>query len=154
MPNASDTLWDFGDLIGVTWRHDGIHFNEAGLREHARRWLTAMNAVFDFDLPGPRSLPGDCNQDATLDLSDAACTLGVLFNGIPPRFPCRDGTPTDPGNLALIDWQPDGSIDLSDVIAMLQFVFFGADAHALAVPGSEATECVAIAGCSDHPDCP
>jgi len=143
------------DLIGVTWRHDGIHFNEAGLREHARRWLTAINAAFDFDLPGPRSLPGDCNRDAVLDLSDAVCALGVLFTGMPSLFPCGDGTPTDPGNLALMDWQPDGSIDLSDVVAMLQFLFFSANAHALAVPGRETTECVALPGhCEDTPACP
>jgi len=99
-------------------------------------------------------LPGDCNQDAVLDLSDAVCGLGVLFTGLPPLFPCGDGSPTDAANIALIDWQPDGSVDLSDVIAMLQFLFFSADAHALAVPGSETTECVAIDGCQDNPNCP
>ena len=142
------------ELIGVAWRHDGIHFNEAGLREHARHWRTAINAVFDFEFPDPRSLPGDCNQDATLDLSDAVCALGVLFTERPSLFPCGSGTPQDPGNLALMDWQPDGSIDISDVVAMLQFIFFGDDAHALAGLTGEATECVAIPGCEDTPDCP
>jgi hypothetical protein len=27
------------DLIGSAWRWDGVHFNTAGLQEHARRWL-------------------------------------------------------------------------------------------------------------------
>ena len=100
------------------------------------------------------SLPGDCNEDATLDLSDALCTLGVLFTGSPAVFPCGDGTLTDPGNIALIDWQPDGSVDLSDVLGILQFFFFGAGAHPLAVPGAETTECVAIPGCASQPGCP
>ena len=155
MPNASDTLWDFGDLIGVTWRHDGLHFNEAGLREHARRWPNAIDSVFEFEFTDPRGRPGDCNQDAVLDLSDAVCALGVLFTGLPPVFPCGDGTATDAGNLALMDWQPDGSIDLSDIVAMLQFLFFSADAHTLAVPGAEATACVALPRhCADNPACP
>ena len=102
----------------------------------------------------PFLLPGDCNQDSALDLSDALCGLGVLFTGNPPLFPCGDGTPTDPGNIALIDWQPDGSIDLSDVLGLLQFLFFSADAHSLAVPGAETTECVPIAGCSNNSNCP
>jgi len=28
------------DLVGAAWRYDNLHFNEAGLREHAARWLT------------------------------------------------------------------------------------------------------------------
>jgi hypothetical protein len=99
-------------------------------------------------------LPGDCNHDAALDLSDAVCTLGVLFNGNPPLFPCGDGSPTDPGNIALIDWQPDGALDLSDIVAMLQFLFFSQAAHPLATPGAETLECVPIAGCDDNAACP
>ena len=30
------------DLVGTDWRHDGIHFNEAGLREHAARWAESI----------------------------------------------------------------------------------------------------------------
>jgi len=45
------------------------------------------------------------------------------------------------------DWQPDSGIDISDGIAMLQFLFLGGPAHALAVPLSETTACVPIAGC-------
>jgi len=102
----------------------------------------------------PFLLPGDCNQDAALDLSDALCGLGVLFTGNPPLFPCGDGTPTDPGNIGLMDWQPDGGVDLSDVLGLLQFFFFSADAHPLAVPGAETTACVPIAGCSNNSNCP
>ena len=39
------------DLIGPEWRYDGIHFNEPGLREHARRW---MEAILDDCCGGPR----------------------------------------------------------------------------------------------------
>ena len=48
------------DLNGTDWRYDTIHFNEAGLREHAARWdtriATAMNEllhlIFDTDGDG------------------------------------------------------------------------------------------------------
>jgi len=99
-------------------------------------------------------IPGDCNQDGVLDLSDTLCTLGVLFTGRPPVFPCGDGSATDAGNIGLMDWQPDGSIDLADVVGMLQFLFFSADAHVLAVPGAETAECVVIPGCEVNLNCP
>ena len=103
---------------------------------------------------GSPLLPGDCNQDATLDLSDAVCALGVLFTGMPALFPCGDGAPTHAANIALLDWQPDGSVDLSDVVALLGFLFAGSDAHPLAVPGAETTQCVLISGCPDNSNCP
>jgi len=108
---------------------------------------------FRFPVEPGEQLPGDCNGDAALDLSDAVCALGVLFTGNPPAFPCGDGSPTDPGNLNLIDWQPDGAIDLSDAIALLQFLFSGGPAHVLAVPAAETTECVPIPGCTTHASC-
>ena len=41
------------DLIGNEWRWDTIHFNEAGLREHALRWADAIEMVI---VPEPPSL--------------------------------------------------------------------------------------------------
>lgn len=41
------------DLNGTDWRYDTIHFNEAGLREHAARWdvriATAMQTLYVID---------------------------------------------------------------------------------------------------------
>lgn len=102
----------------------------------------------------PLSLPGDCNSDAVVDISDALCVLIVLFTDSAPLLPCGTGSPTDPGNVALLDWQLDASVDLSDVFAMLQFLFLRADAHPLAVPKAETTGCVAIPGCAANLDCP
>jgi len=34
------------DLTGPTWRFDGIHFTEAGLREHGKRWASALQKLF------------------------------------------------------------------------------------------------------------
>ena len=44
------------DLNGTDWRYDTIHFNEAGLREHAARWdvriATAMQTLHVIDSDG------------------------------------------------------------------------------------------------------
>jgi hypothetical protein len=99
---------------------------------------------------GGLRIPGDANGDLTLDISDAVATLGFLFLGSPAVLPCGDGSATDPANVSLADWQPDGAIDLSDAVSALSFLFLGGPPHALAVPGAEATGCVRIAGCSDR----
>jgi hypothetical protein len=98
-------------------------------------------------------VPGDCNQDGTLDLSDAICIFGALFLGEPSRFPCGSGRPDDPGALALLDWQPDGDIDLSDGISLLQFLFSSGRPHPLAEPGNPTNGCVPIPGCAANSAC-
>lgn len=35
-------------LRGPSWRHDGVHFNESGLREHARQWAEKIETFFDL----------------------------------------------------------------------------------------------------------
>ena len=101
--------------------------------------------------PDSLQLVGDCNQDGSVDISDAVCALGVLFLGDPEFFPCGDGTSGEPGNVALLDWQPDGSVDLSDPVGLLEFLFSGGDPHPLA---GETPGCVAIEGCPGNPICP
>ncbi|MDD5707068.1 MAG: sialate O-acetylesterase, partial [Kiritimatiellae bacterium] len=34
------------DLTGPVWRYDGIHFTEAGLQEHGKRWATVLLKLF------------------------------------------------------------------------------------------------------------
>ena len=102
--------------------------------------------------PG-RQVPGDSNLNGTLDLSDAVWIFSTLFLGVPTRFACGDGSPGEPGNLALLDWQPDGAIDISDGVAALQFLFLGGAAHHLAIPGEETSGCAPIYGCPESLNC-
>jgi hypothetical protein len=60
--------------------------------------------------------------------------------------------PAHAANLSLLDWQPDGAVDISDAVAQLQFLFLGGPRHPLAVPGNETAGCAAIAGCPNR--CP
>jgi CSLREA domain-containing protein len=99
--------------------------------------------------PRGRQTPGDCNQDGRLDISDAGCLLGFLFQGRPSRLPCGDGSALDAGNLTLLDWQPDGADDISDAVAMLAYLFNGGTPHPLASAGGEASTCIVIPGCPD-----
>jgi hypothetical protein len=110
--------------------------------------------VRDLSVPEPLpfQVPGDCNQDQGLDISDAVCVFGFLFLGQPPALPCGGGVAADAGSIALIDWQPDGGIDISDGIAMLGFLFGGGPPHPLSVPGAEVDACVSIAGCTPRCD--
>ena len=92
-------------------------------------------------------VPGDCNEDGRLELSDAVCIFGVLFLGSPPTFPCGDGSENDPGNIVLLDWQPDGMVNISDGIALLEYLFRGGPPHHLAVAGNGREGRVEPEGC-------
>ena len=90
---------------------------------------------------GGLQLPGDCNQDSMVDLSDAACLFGFLFTGTTSELPCGDGSQADPANTALIDWNGDEEIDISDGSALLNFLFLGGPGHSIGL------ECVRVVGC-------
>jgi len=119
-------------------------------------WINLDDSTHFVEFGGlsGRQLPGDCNQDGDLDLSDAVCALGVLFTGNPPVFPCGDGSLTHFGIVFLIDWQPDWAVDLSDAIAALTFIFSGGSSHTLAILGMETSACVVMPGCPDNSNCP
>ncbi len=92
---------------------------------------------------GGWQIPGDINQDAGLDLSDAVGLLLLLFGNHPPGLSCGDGTLDDPANLALLDANGDESVNLADVISLLSYLFAGGEQP---VMGSE---CIRIPGCPD-----
>lgn len=89
-------------------------------------------------------LPGDCNQDGRVDISDAVCIFGTLFLGSPKLFPCGDGSGSHRANQALLSSNGDRLVDLSDGIYLLSYLFLGGPPHLQGV------ECIRIAGCSDN----
>jgi hypothetical protein len=92
---------------------------------------------------GNFQLAGDCNQDGAVDLSDAVCLLGFLFQNNPAVLPCS----TMAGNFELMDCNGDGSIDLSDVIYKLAFLFQGGNAPV------QGLGCIDME-CPPNPGCP
>ncbi|MEC8894883.1 MAG: hypothetical protein VX675_01040, partial [Planctomycetota bacterium] len=92
---------------------------------------------------GGAQLPGDLNQDGSMDISDSIALLGHLFLGSPARLPCQEGTIDDPANISLLDVNGDNSLNLTDAIHSLAYLFMGGAAP---VPG---TECRPIPGCPE-----
>lgn len=102
-------------------------------------------------------IPGDCNNDASLDIADPICLLTILFSGEGPTLPCGS-TPTgsginSPGNSRLLDATGTTGVDISDGIRILNFLFNGGLPHVLAVEGNEVEGCAPIAGCPGNPLC-
>jgi hypothetical protein len=85
-------------------------------------------------------LPGDCNQDADIDISDALCLLQSLFGGARP-LPCSGSGDLGPGVLTLLDWNMDAAIDISDGISVFNWLFVGGPPHGLG------SACQPIPGC-------
>ena len=92
---------------------------------------------------GGRMVPGDCNSDGTVDLSDAVCVLSLLFANTGRLPPCGDGTMAHPANVALMSWFETEDVDLSSAIALLNWRFLGGPSHALG------KECLPIVDCPD-----
>jgi hypothetical protein len=92
---------------------------------------------------GGRQIPGNLNQDATLDISDPIQILLRLFEGLDRPLPCEGATLADGGNRRLADGDGNGSVAVTDAIILLDFLFGSGPPHALGVG------CVRIEGCPD-----
>ena len=87
-------------------------------------------------------LPGDCNSDGDVDISDAICILSILFsNSGGLSLPCGDSTVRDAANIALMSWNGQSDLDLTDAISLLNWNFLGGVPHVLG------TACTPIASC-------
>jgi hypothetical protein len=93
------------DLLGDAWRYDQVHFNEAGLREHARRWNERIELPACVGFTDPEARPVVC-PDAALPppLPDAAMapTDGAV---VPPVSDDARVPPADLDAAALADAQ-------------------------------------------------
>ena len=87
-------------------------------------------------------LPGDCDGSRQLDIGDAICVFGFLFDGGPTELPCSDGTVTGAGNLPLLDFNGDQGLDIADGIGLLQYLFLGGPPHSMG------TRCRLLDGCA------
>ena len=79
-------------------------------------------------------LPGDANQDGRLDISDPVRLLRILFHGV--AAPCDEA-----GRAKLLDINGDASVDLTDAIAILSYLYQSGP-----MPAS-GSRCVRIEGC-------
>jgi hypothetical protein len=97
-------------------------------------------------LEGGAQLPGDCNQDGRIDVSDAVCVLIALFVDDRVALACGSGTLDDPANAALLDFNGGGerpAVDVADAIGLLAFLFGDGQPHA------RGTRCEPFPACPD-----
>ena len=71
-----------------------------------------MGAYERCGFPPVRFLRGDCNGDATVNISDATCALSRLFVG-----------GQAPGCTAATDVNGDEAVDIADPVSLLNFLF-------------------------------
>ena len=91
--------------------------------------------------PRGRQLPGDANQDARVDISDAVALLLHLFGRRPELPPCGDGMLDSPGNIAILDSNGDEAVNVSDAVWLLGYMYQGG------APPSRGTDCLRLVGC-------
>lgn len=97
--------------------------------------------AFGDPADGGLQRPGDWNQDASVDLSDAVAILLHLF--VRPRaLPCGSNI-EDAGNRALLDVDSSGTVSITDAVFLLDYLFRSGPAPGLG------GQCTRIPGCPD-----
>jgi hypothetical protein len=90
---------------------------------------------------GGWQLAGDGNQDGRLDISDPVWLLLQLFTGSGGALPCEGTSPSEGGNLTLLDSNGSASVDLTDAVYVLNYLFRDGPDPVLG------TACTRIPGC-------
>ncbi len=94
------------------------------------------------ETPSGRQVPGDFNQDARLNISDAIALLRELFSGAMPFVPCGGSLEAE-GARALLDQDGDQEVALSDALFLLSHLFEGG------APPALGRDCTPIVGCPE-----
>ncbi|MCZ6795568.1 MAG: hypothetical protein O7J95_18340, partial [Planctomycetota bacterium] len=91
-------------------------------------------------------VPGDTSGDGVVDTTDVIRLAGFLFvDSAANSLPC-EGIHTDPGNLALLDFNGSGAVDIADLSAEAGWLFLGTPAHVLNT-AAMGPGCTLIADC-------
>ena len=88
-------------------------------------------------------LPGDCQPDGRLNITDAVCLLSLLFLGGQLGVDCEEGANANEGARAVVNLNGDSRVNLSDGIWLLNFLFLTGP------PPTLGTECRPIPGCQE-----
>ncbi|MBI4585102.1 MAG: hypothetical protein HY717_13910 [Planctomycetes bacterium] len=114
-----------------------------------------LNALEVFHIPSEElQLAGDSDRDGSLGISDIIGYLKLQFPGFflldrqPTELPC-DGGLAGAGNLAVLDINGDGRIDMSDAIYEAMYLFTGGR------PPVQGLKCMVppSGNCKAHPSC-
>jgi hypothetical protein len=100
---------------------------------------TPGEAEGDVELGGLQR-PGDSNQDGRVNVADAVNFLDRLFSA-EGQAPCRGGSILEGGNRTLHDFDAGGTVNITDAILLLEYVF------RRGAPPTLGTSCLPITGC-------
>jgi hypothetical protein len=118
----------------------------ASFEQHCECGVPALSGTVRFNAIGPGGqVPGDCDQDGSVGMADALCVFEALFLGRRPPAACGEPTVENRAYVALLDWQADARLDISDGIALLMYLHFGGPPHQLQADGEP--PCVFVPGC-------
>lgn len=138
-------LWNFGDGASGSGREIEHTFGLPGeftvhlqvIDSGGLSASTTRRVTLEF---AGGQIPGDGNQDGTLDMADTLHLLGYLFLGQPVELPCA----TPEGSRLLLDANGDDFLDIGDAVTTLVYLFRDGSA-----PPALGTECVRIQGCPE-----
>jgi len=143
--------WDFGD--GETaaeakathiFATPGVYTVTLRVADGQGAWAEAQTVVTAKEsVTGGGQVPGDLTQDGRHTISDAIAMLLHLFSGRAASLPCEGTLITEGGNAALADVSGDATVNLTDPVYLLQFLFRGGPRPA------DGIDCVRIPGCRD-----
>lgn len=104
---------------------------------------TTEGAVWTFRTTflGGGQVPGDCDQNGGIAITDAIRLLKFLFAGGVTNLPCTDDGELHAATYQVLDWDGDSDLLISDGILLLQWLFLHGPPHVLG------TECTPIEGC-------
>ncbi len=104
--------------------------------------------------PGIGKVPGDANGDGALNVSDVLYIASILFVDPSLALPCAGPPDTfDEGsNLAVLDFNGDAQVNISDIVANADWQFSGGPPHPLNM-AEEGPGCALLAECGDADQC-
>ena len=94
------------------------------------------------ELPAGGQIPGDVNQDARLNISDALRLVTLVFE-VADGYPCQNGRAMDTSNILVFDSNSDFRIAASDVVTVLLYLF------ADGAPPAQGVNCIEIRDCPE-----
>jgi hypothetical protein len=135
-------LEDSGRITAVGASQSGTMPRAGEAFEHEFSNWSIIVAGFSADIR-KSFLRGDCNDDGTVNISDAACILNWLFAG-----------EDDPGCVAATNTNGDEAANITDATYLLNHLFAGGPAPVAPFPDCGPGTLPQELSCEDPPDCP
>jgi hypothetical protein len=115
---------------------------------------------FTLKVRGPTpQIAGDCNQDGAVDINDIICTIKNLFSGFllldrSQAIPPCSGDLGSAGNIAVLDVNGSGGINITDIVYLAHYLFMGGSEPAQGIGCLPLRQPAQFLNCLPNPGCP